>query len=85
MIPVRVINYPFADNNLKDLTFRVIQERYAALKDEIIENKAIVVIDFLNDPEYSFRDTLENAPKELAERFEEMGKGDFTTKVNPED
>ena len=85
MIPVRVINYPFAENNLKDFTFRVIQERYVSLKEEIIENKAIVVIDFLNDPEYSYRDTLENAPKELVQRFEEMGKGDFIGKLNPED
>ena len=50
MIPIRVINYPLAENHLKDIAFRFLQKGYAHLADAIIENEAIVVIDFNNDP-----------------------------------
>ena len=72
MIPVRVINYPFPENHIKDLVFRMIQTKYATLEDEIIENEAIVVIVFLNDPNINFRDNLENAPEDLVLRFRNM-------------
>ena len=78
MIPVRIINYPFPDNNLKDFTFKMIQKRYAILKDEIIQNEAIVVIDFKNDIDFNFNYILENAPEDLIKKFVEMGEGDYT-------
>lgn len=78
MIPVRIINYPFPDNNLKDLTFKTLQQQYASLEDEIIQNEAIVVIDFGNDIDYNYNYFLENAPENLVKKFDEMGEGDYT-------
>jgi hypothetical protein len=70
MIPYKIINASGLPDHVKEIAIKDTQERYALIKGEIIENNAIIVIDFMNS-NYSlkWKVMLENASNDLSNKF----------------
>ena len=78
MIPFKTINCSQLTKDAKILAIRNLQQTYKGLEDEIIDNNAIVVIDFMNRYDLTWHFDLQNAPKYLIDKFKKLESGDGT-------
>lgn len=86
MVPFKTINCPRQTMDAKLLAIRDMQETYQELEEEIIQNKAIVVIDFKNRYDLTWTCELQNAPQYLVDKFKnhDLGNKSRILSVSPE-